>query len=270
MGEQLLAKLVPALAQMDWPQTPAATEQGRLSFMVGLEKLDEYEGDAKVLSAALRTFQTGDSLPYAYAGVAYTVILASEEKDGTYAKSGLDEAMKWLEQAQTAAPDILEINVIEALVYIHYGRSEDARLVLDYLLQQDPQNFHLLRAEIAYWQRQGDQEQTVHWFNQATEAAQNVPQRLGTRVKLGDYYLAQEMLDEALAIYKEAIHFNNQNVRLWHKISLIYWRQENFEEAEITNQQILRLQPDFAPALKMDEALKKKKKEGSRFGRLFG
>ncbi len=269
MGEQLIAKMVPALAKMNWPKDPHVSEQGRQMFLVGMEKLDGYTGDTKLLSAALHTFETGDSLPYAFTGVAYALVLASQEKDGTFSHRGLEEAKKWLEQAQDAAPDILEINVIEALVYTYDGREDDARLILDYLQKQDPNNFRLLRAEVAYWKRQQDTEQTVYWFNKAAAAADNVPQRLGIRAKLGDYYLEQGMLDEALSVYQEAKHFDNKNAALWHKVSVIYWQQENYEEAEHSNQQALRIQKDYAPAVRMHDSLKKKKAEGSRLGRLF-
>lgn len=270
MGVQLIEKMLPALEKMEWPQSLEASEQGRQAYMVGLERLDEYNGDVKMLSAALRTFQTGGSRPYACAGVAYTLVIASQESDGSFAPQGLDEAMKWLEQAQESAPDILEINVIESLVYTGYGRYSDARLVLDYLQEDDPHNYQLLKAELAYWKRQEDVDTAVYWFNKTAEAADNVPQRLRTRVKLADYYLEHGLLDEALPIYKEAVHFDHNNVVLWHKISMIYWQQENFEEAERSNQQLLRLQPDYAPAIKLHEALKKKKSEGSRLGKLFG
>jgi len=270
MGEQLLEKLLPLLEKMEWPQLPEATEQGRLAYTVGLERLDEYDGDSKLLSAALRTFQSGASMPYAYAGVAYTLVVASEESDGSYAPSGLDESMKWLEQAQEFAPDIVEINVIEALIYAGYGRLEDARLVLDYLQEMDAYSYQVAKAEVVYWKQLGDVEETVQWFQKAAELADNVPERLRMRARLGDYYFGQHMLDDALAIYKEAIHFDNQNVKLWHKISVIYWQQEDLDEAEKVNQQTLRLQPDFGPGVKMHEAIKAKKSEGHRGGRLFG
>lgn len=270
MSEQLLEKLLPVLQKMEWSGSPEATEQGRLAYMVGLERLDEYDGDTKLLSAALRAFQSGASLPYSYAGAAYTLVLASENNDGSYVPAGLDESMKWLEKAQELAPDILEINVIEALIYTGHGRYEDARMVLDYLQEMDDYNYQVAKAEVTFWKRQGEIEETIHWFNKTAEIAETVPHRLRTKARLGDYYLQQQMFDEALGIYKEAIHFDNRNVQLWHKISMIYWQKEDWDEVEIVNQQTLRLQPDFAPAVKMHEALKAKKSEGSRSGRLFG
>ncbi len=270
MSAQLLEKLLPALEKMEWPQLSEATEQGRQAYMVGLERLDEYDGDVKLLSSALRAFQSGNSKPYACAGVAYTLLVAAQESDGSYAPAGLAESMKWLEQAQELAPDILEINVIEAMIYAGHGRDEDARLVLDYLQEVDPYSYQLAKAEIVYWKHQGDAEQIVHWYNEAAKAADNVPQRLRMHARLADYYFEQHRLAEALSIYKEAIHFDNQNVRLWHKISLIYWQQENIDEAEKVNQQTLRLQADYGPAVKLHEAIKAKKSEGHRTGRLFG
>ena len=95
MGQQIIARLLPLLEKINWPTTEAATEQGRQSFLVGLEKVDDYSGDPTQLTAALKTFVTGGSLPFAYAGVAYTLIAASEEKDGSYDAGGLEAAMDW-------------------------------------------------------------------------------------------------------------------------------------------------------------------------------
>ena len=112
MGQQLIAKLVPLLEKVNWPTNPAATEQGRQSYLVGLEKVDAYGGDPNQLTAALKTFVTGGSRPFAYAGAVYTLIAAAEEKDGRYDAEGLDIAMAWLEKAQDLAPDVSDINML--------------------------------------------------------------------------------------------------------------------------------------------------------------
>jgi tetratricopeptide (TPR) repeat protein len=256
---------------MNWPQTPMATAQGRQTFEVGVDKLDTYKGDPKTLAAALRTFQTGDSRPYAFAGVAYTLVLAAREQDGTYAEAGLDAAMEWLEKAQEMEPDLVDINVIEALIYTYSGRLDDARLVLDYLQQQDPRSFYLHKAEIAFWRKQGELEKTIYWFEQAVEEAVTVPQRLRLRAELGDFFLEKDMLDKALEVYREAVHFEKDNAWLWHKMSVVHWRQEDYEEAARCNAQALRLD-DFPAARQMEEALKKEIESGSSgmLGRLFG
>ena len=269
MGQQILAKLIPLLEKINWPATTAATEQGRQSYLVGLEKVDSYSGDPNQLTAALKTFVTGGSQPFAFAGVAYTLIAAAQEKDGSYAPDGLEAAMSWLEKAQDLEPDVLEINMLEPLVYVHNGRLEDARIVLDYLHDIRPSDYFLYRIEVAFWQAMGDSEQTVHWFGKAAEAAITVPQRLAMRGQLADYYFNQQMWAEAKDSYQEALHFDNTNRVLWQKLSIVHWQLEDIEEAEKCNQHTLRLK-DFPAARQLEEKIKSKKSDGGLLGRLFG
>ena len=269
MGQQIIAKLIPLLGKISWPETADATEQGRQSYLVGLAKVDAYTGDPNQLTAALKTFLSGSSQPYAFAGAACTLIAASQEKDGSYSESGLDAALDWIEKAQALEPDLLEINMLEALVYVRNGRLQDARTVLDYLHGQSNEDYHLARIEVAYWQTAGDLSQTIHWFGQAAEFAQTVPQRLAMRGQLADFYFSQKMWPEARDAYQEALHFDNANPVLWHKLSIVHWQLEDVEEADKCNQQTLRLK-DFPAARQMEEQIKKRKSEGGLFNKLFG
>ncbi len=269
MGQQLIAKLLLLLEKVNWPTTAVATEQGRLAYFVGLEKVDAYSGDPNQLTAALKTFLTGNSQPFAFAGAAYILIAAAQEKDGGYDPDGLEAAMGWLEKAQDIAPDVLEINMLEALIYLHDGRFQDARVVLDYLHELKPSDYFLYRIEVAYWQAMGDVAQTILWFGQAAETAGTVPQRLAMRRQLADFYFQQKMWAEAKATYQEILHFDNSNPTLWHKLSIVHWQLEDIEEAEKCNQQTLRLK-DFPAARQLEETIKKKKSEGGVWGKLFG
>lgn len=69
--------------------------------------------------------------------------------------------------------------------------------------------------------------------------------------------------------YKEAIHFDNSNPLIWHKLSIVHWQLEDVDEADKANQQTLRLK-DFPAARQLEEKIKEKKSEGGFFGRLFG
>lgn len=269
MGQQIVAKLLPLLQKAKWPLTAVATEQGRQSYFVGLEKVDASGTDPNQLVAALKTFASGDSQPFAFAGVAYALIAAAREKDGSYAPVGLEAAADWLGKAQDLEPDVLEINMLEALLYVVNGRLQDARTVLDYLHELSPADYYLYRIEVAYWQTVNDIEQTVHWFEQAAKAANTVPQRLAMRGQLADFYFQQKMWPEAKTTYQEALHFDNSNAVLWHKLSVVHWQLQDVEEAEKCNQQALRLK-DFPAARQLEEAIKKKKSEGSVWGKLFG
>ncbi len=260
MGQALIEKLLPVVTKVSWPTDGAASTQGHSAYIVGLEQLDEYKGDPKTLMGTLRTFVSGQSAPYAFAGAASILILAAEEADGSYAPAGLDAAMGYLERAQETAEDVVEINVIEAYIYIYNGRFEDARLVLDYLHDADIGNFYVTRAEVTYWQRQGNVEQTIHWTEQAIRAADVVPKKLRLKWRLGDFYLEQGMMDEALAVYQEASHFDRENMKIWHKITVIHIKQGNLEEAVRVNQQALRIK-EYPAGRKLEAVLKEKMSE---------
>lgn len=271
MGKQVIDKLLPVLDKMKWPSLTVGTEQGRQIYLQAWDRIEDYQGDPNQLTAVLRLLQTADSHPYATAGAAYMLVAAAREKDGTYAPAGLSAAMQWLEAAQEMEPDVPEINVIEAFIYVYSSRLDDARLILDYLHGQSPDNYYLQLGEIAYWTAVGNMEQAVQWFNEAAETALVVPQRLRLRARLADYYLENEMHQPASEVYKEALYFDKENALLWHKLSITYWRLENYEEAEHANRRALQLK-EFPAARKMEEALKKKNEGGEKgmFGRLFG
>lgn len=270
MGQRLVEKMLPALDKMQWPETTAATELGRQAYEIGLDRADEYDSDPKLLAAALRTFQSGESRPYAFAGVAYTLVRASRERNDSYAPNGLVEALKWLEKAQEMVPDVLEINFIEALIYIYSGRFDDARLVLDYLEAIDDVNYYVLRAEIAYWQERGQLDETVRWYEQTIGVAETVPRKLRLRRDLADCYLHFKRYEEAIQAYREAVHFAKEDPRLWHNMSIAYWHMGNYEEASRCNEQALKLQSDFAEAHQMEQALRERMGTGRLGRRLFG
>lgn len=269
MGKKLVKQMVPALQKMKWPRIQATTEQGRQTYEMGLDKVDMYRDDPKILASALRTFQAGDSEPYAFAGVAYTLLAAAQEDNGRYDTDSLQLALSWLEKAQASEPDVVGINFIEALIYIYEERLDDARLILDYLHQQDASNYYAQVAEMLYWIHRGDESQVEAAFQAASAASVTVPQRLRLRAKLAHFYLQHSKLNRAEASYKEAIHFDQKNYALWHDLSQVYWQQENLQEAAKANKQALQLKPDYGEALAMEEQIKKAMGTGV-LGRLFG
>ena len=271
MGADLLQKIIPAINNMNWPSQPQINEKNKRAYEIALDHVDTFRNDPRVLAKALEILQGCESHPLALAGVAYTLIAASAENDGDYASEGLDEAMDWLEKAQTSAPDEISINFIEALVYIHSDQMDNARLVLDYLLAQDTHGYYrLLVAEATYWHHLGDLEQMAHWYDTAGNEAVNVPQRLRLIGRMADAYLAAGDYDRAEVEFKKAIHFDGDNPMLWHRLSLIYWRQENWEEAQRWNEKVMRSGLKIGAAAKMSEALKEKLDQGGFISKLFG
>jgi len=269
MGKTLVDKLSPALEKMKWPENESITQLGLHAYQVGLDKVDEYQNNPETLKSALRIFQSGDSRPYAFAGVAFLLVRVSREKDGSYYSKGLDQAFNWLEKAQDTEPDLIDINMIEALIYIYNGRFEDARTILDYLLSIDPGNFYVARAEIAFWKENKKLDRTVFWFGQAIQAAETVPRALRLRSQLGDCYLDFGRNEDAVRVLKEAVHFSKENPWLWNKLSVAYYRQEDLQEALRCNKRALALK-DFPEARGMEAKLKEQMGSGSLTRRLFG
>lgn len=273
MGKKLVSQMIPALNKLRLSDTEAATTAGYKAFEVGRDKVDAYRGDPKTLGDALRVFQTANSLPYEYAGIAYTLVIASRDSQGDYYQPGLDEALVWLEKAQELAPDVTDINAIEPFIYIYAGRLDDARLVLDYLHQQESDHYYLCRAEMAYWEKAGDLQQALEWSQQAMNSAETVPQRLRLKSNVGDMYMELGEIDKALETYKEALHFDADNAWLWHRASMAEWQRENYQEAARLNRKALGLDRDLGPALRLREALDEQEEEdssGGLIGRLLG
>ncbi|MBE2223976.1 MAG: tetratricopeptide repeat protein [Anaerolineae bacterium] len=269
MGEKLLQQMMPFLEKTNWPGEAALTLQGREAYLIGLDKVETYTSDPKTLAEAIRVFHSGGSLPYAYAGAAYVLVAASREQDGSYALTGLDAAMAWLEKAQTLEMDSVDINMIEAFVYVYNGRSDDARLVIDYLLDIEPGNYHVHLADVAYWIQQGDLAEIENAITAAVKTAVNPPQKMRLTHQLGDIYLQFGELDKALAAYKQNVHFDPKNPLLWHKISVVFYQMENWDEAERANQQSLRLGTLVEAQAFLEQIKQRKKQDTGLFGGLF-
>lgn len=268
MGQALISQLLSALEKLDWSGTEDATPAGFVVYKTAIDQVDGYRGDPQDLAAALRTLHTADSLPYAYAGVAY-VLLAAAKENGTYAQEGLDAALSWLEQAQEFAPDLVDVNVIEALIYIYGDRLDDARLVLDYLQGQAPDNYFVRRAEMTYWQHAGDHEEALEWSRHAMDEAETVPQRLRLKSVAADLYLQAGDRESALQSYKEALHFNPDNAWLCHQISVLYYEDGDLEEAASYNERALKLDKELAEAKKLRETLSGTERSSGLLGRFF-
>lgn len=271
MSSPAVDKLIVATRRVTLPDNNAPTEQGRRIFLQALDRVDDYKGELRELAGVLRLLQTADSRPYVMGGLAYVLVAGSRGRGDEYDPDGLEAAMGWLESSQALNPDIFEVNCIEALVYIHRGRLDDARLILDYLAGLEPHNYYLHAAEVTYWLRLKNEEQILHWVEQSGRSAEFVPQKLRIRAKLADFYLGEKQYEKAIQVLKEAIHFDRQNAALWSKLAVAYFRLDNIEEAARANGQVLKLDPNNGTALKVQAAIDEKKKEQSGgLGRFFG
>lgn len=265
MGQKIVEQLVPALTKMSFPTHRKATALGLDNYLVAIRKADDFEEEdnPQPLAGALRVLQTGDSQPYADAGIAYILLTAAREPDGSYYQPGLDAASQWLEKAQASEPDLVDINFLEGLIYIFSQRWEDAHIVLDYLAQQEPDNFLFLRAEVAYWQQQRLLQPTEEAYRKAMAGAATNTDRLFLNNRLADFYAGMGEAAKAIETYKKSLNAQKTDARLWHKLSEVYYTIGNLEEAEKCNRQSLT-HGNLSAAHKMTQKLKEKQQEAKK------
>ncbi len=270
MGKQLVDKILPVLEKIIWPQSEAMTQFGLQTYEMGMDWVDQYEEDVRVIQTAINTFKSSDSRPYALAGVAYLLTSLSKEKNGEYDPNGLDEAMKWLAAAQAIEADRPHINFIEGQIYVFKGELENARTVLDYLHTQAPYIYRLNITEALLQEKMGDLDGMESYYLEAERFADTVPQKVRIQSILGDSFMKVEAYEKALKYYKQAIYFNREAPKLWHKKSLIYWRLQNYEDCKRCNDIVMRLSPNSKAGARVREELKKKMGTGNLFDRFKG
>ena len=258
MGLELVHKFTGYLERVTWPTKEESTPLGVQTFEMGLDQANEFDGkNPNVLQEGVKRFLSGDSLPFAYAGVAYVLLMAAVEQDGSYTSEAIDTAVSWLEKAQAIEEDLTEINFIEGLVYLRRGEIENCRLVLDYLFEQSPYYYHLHITEALYWHALDELDEMENSYTKAAESADNVPKRLRLYTQMAQAYQGADQLDKALGYYKKALYFNKESGKLWHQISVIYWKQGELNECLRANKKTLSLTPT-AGAKKLRQALQKR------------
>ncbi|MFK7800818.1 MAG: tetratricopeptide repeat protein [Anaerolineae bacterium] len=271
MGKDLINKISPLLGKISWTESTAVTQFGSQTYEMGMDWVDQYDGgNTSVLQTAINTFKSSDSRPYAYAGVAYLLANVSQESNGSYDLNGLEESMKWLGMAQEDEPDRPQINFIEAQIYLFKGELENARLVLNYLSEQAAHIYRYNITEAIWCEAVEDYQGMEEFYAEAEKSADTVPKKLRIQTLLADAYMKIENFDKALKHYNQAVYFNRDGDKLWHKMSLIYWRQQNYEECKRCNDIVMRLKPTKSAQRVQEELKKKMGTGGGLFQRLRG
>ncbi len=70
---------------------------------------------------------------------------------------------------------------------------------------------------------------------------------VGTRVKKGDYLIKQGKLFEAIKSYESALAIDDINNQIRVNLATLYYNTQQFDKAEITYKEIIKLQPDYGP-----------------------
>jgi len=255
MSNQLVTQIIDFVNHVNWPTLGSITPQSQRIYEQGLDRLMLYRGDPKVLLAALKIFSETNSLPYAYAGVAATLMSASYDHGDVYDQTGLALARIWLEKAQSYEAHRLEINCLEADLYVREKQYSHARLILDYFQQNRLQSFQVCRIEMEYWSGVRNLAEVERWFERSMQCALTPAHQTDALHHIAGCYLRNQNLPKALAFYKKIEKLSPQDPWLWHNMSIIYFRLKRYDKARRYNQKALSLM-EFLAARNVEKDLK--------------
>jgi len=248
MASELVLRLVRTLQQFEWPVEKDLTAASLALYEQGLELVDSYHGDERILREALRIFSSCGARPYALAGIAYVmnaaafrpaayytlaVEAATFSQFDQYDQDDIQEALGNLSQAQEMAPDRTEIDFIEVRFYADMRRLQDARLVLDYLQRRAPDNYHLCLMEIVYWRGLTDLEQARAWYERAIQTAANNRRRVNALMLLALSYFRCSRLPEAIRLLRQVTTVLPNDPWIWCELGAAHARLQQFTEAEM-------------------------------------
>jgi tetratricopeptide (TPR) repeat protein len=243
---------------MNWPQETILSTESQAIYEHGMDMLNMYRGHPQVLVDALKVFQDCGSQAYAAAGCASALMISAYESGDDYSAEGLELARPWLIKAQELAPNHVEIDFLEAELYIYLRQNEFARSVLDYLNTADgPKHFYLCLSELYYWYAQKNQEQYQHWYDLAILQATNKGRQICLLSRAAGFFLALEEWKKVIGIYRDLAALDPEDPWLWHNVSLAYYHLERYDKAQQANKKALEIM-DFEVAREMEALLKNK------------
>ncbi len=261
----LVDKLIETVNRHHWPSAHRMDARALRAYTRGLDQVNAYRGDPAIYFDALRTFSQTESTAFASAGVAFTLTMASSGRKPYLA--GFEEAIRWLEKAQEWEPDFVDINFIEAVIYLNTGQIENGRLVLDHLSQQEADNYYVCLTEMNYWQQKNANESFVKWLRKASNKLANKRLRQAyTLNALAHLYLSEGRLNNALEIFTDITKLTPDDPWAWHNMSYIFLELDKVKEAKQCNERALGIM-DFQSARDIQEKIRQQRGGLSRLFR---
>ena len=253
--------LLDLIAKARWPGTHRTNASIRARYVQGLDMVNAYRGNPESYVQALRQFQATDACAYAYAGIAFTLIMASSKAKNQVYPKGYNAAMEWLEKAQEWEPNRVEINFIEAVMYINSGQFENGRLVLDHISQAAPDHYYICLTEVNYWHKVKQSEKELHWLKKAFKVANSPARQANVYNWLALFYMEDGYFERAIKYFHEVVKRDSQDAWAWHNMSYMFLRLNKLENAKMCNEKALSIM-DFQAAREIGEQIHQKKPKG--------
>ena len=264
---------------MEWSDDQNISMEARLAYDAGIDLIDGYRGDPKVILEALDQFQAAQSRPYAYAGWAYALMAASYIGGGRkYDMDGLREAQGWLHEANklvTGRPEIQFVQLLIQLSLEQYDAYLETSKELD--VAGNEANFHIQFAYLDYCLQTQSLKKAEAQFSKTLLLTQTENQKQKTYIRMTHHFLYAVAMFKVLGdtlktssksqmrhyakkgdYYFQLMSENAQDDPwFWHNYSLLHYNLGNYWKAAKFNKKALSLMP-FGAAQKIQTELKKK------------
>ncbi len=223
--------------------------QCKVCFEKGKAALRNYHGQLGVLLTAYDCFKQS-SESYSYMGMALLLGVASYTQQG-YDRTGLSQAVGWLDRAKALPHDGLQLGLIEAQLRACFDQFEKAHRILDRLpecLEVKMLRHNLLTQELREVEAKG-------LFLELVKTVQPEQQQDLT-ISMAWVYLKLNDFTKGLELLRQNLEKNPQDPWLNHTLSLFYFQLGDLKKTKIHNDKTLKSE-QFPVALALQRELHK-------------
>lgn len=257
------------ITRTEFPTVTTITPEQTAQYEQALDILNSYSGNPDTLTDAYKAFLDTKTRSYALAGAAQVMTAASYYRGDEYLAEGIKEALRLLEMAQEVDSTRQEINLVEASIYISAQRLDDARAVLDHLLDENAElTYQFCRVELAFADATRNPKQVQRWYGLAMERAQNASQQVYLLRQMGGFYLETHQYEACIQVYEQLLALNPRQPWTWHNMSIALFELKRYKEVSEANRRALALK-DFGAARYMKQTIDKTRPWYDRLFDLF-
>ena len=222
--------------------------QCKVYFEKGKTVLRNYHGQLGVLLTAYDYFKQS-SESYSYMGMALILGAASYTQQG-YDRTGLSQAVGWLDKAKALPHDYVQLGLIEAHLRACFDQLKKAHSILDKLpkcLEVKMLRHNLLTQELKQPEAEG-------LFLELITSVQPEQQQDLT-ISMAWVYLKLNDFTQGLELLRQNLEKNPQDPWLHHTLSLFYFQLGDLKKTKIHNDKTLKSE-QFPVALSLQRELR--------------
>jgi len=257
----LANRFIQLFRDLPFPSGDEFTEEAISFFQYGNDILLSYRGNSDTLIQATNAYLATKNHIYVRAGAANVLMSASYISGGKYDKNGIAEALRLIQSAKSFAYGQYELDYIEANVYNVMGNTQALKQCIENMSEYDEasRESSFARLQMRYYDNLGDLKKVRHWFEIGSKRAEEETEirRISILSHMAGIIMDRvEFTDEAIVLYRKVVQLNANDPWAWHNLSLLYWRNKDYDKSGECNRRALDLM-NFGAAQNITENLVK-------------